>query len=98
MVKTMGDTGLDILEHMHGHYTEDEFFARVIAEPQVYSDFSVHNGLLYKRTGDTAVLCIPNISKGSKNIWEMVIRHAHSLLAHLGHKKTIQLLQEEVWW
>ena len=28
----------------------------------------------------------------------MIICHAHLLLAHLGYKKTIQLLCEEVWW
>ncbi|KIL62360.1 hypothetical protein M378DRAFT_36433, partial [Amanita muscaria Koide BX008] len=79
-------------------YGEDEFFKKVMADLEAYADFREDGGLLFKRAGEGRVLCIPNVKVGERNIREIIIGHSHSLLAHLGHKKTLHLLREEVWW
>ncbi|PFH44961.1 hypothetical protein AMATHDRAFT_121203, partial [Amanita thiersii Skay4041] len=79
-------------------YDEDEFFRKVLGGRETYLDFKEKDRLVYKRMGDSDVLCIPNVLIGKRSVREMIIDHAHSLLAHLGHKKTLQLLREETWW
>ncbi|EJC97404.1 ribonuclease H-like protein, partial [Fomitiporia mediterranea MF3/22] len=34
----------------------------------------------------------------NRNAREIVIEHAHSILAHLGLQKTLSYLREQVWW
>ncbi|KIL54486.1 hypothetical protein M378DRAFT_30200, partial [Amanita muscaria Koide BX008] len=79
-------------------YGDDTFFTKVVSQPDTFSDFRVTDGLIFKRSGVVEVLCIPDIVLGERKAREVIIAHAHSLLAHLGYKKTLQLLREEVWW
>ncbi len=44
------------------------------------------------------LLEIPNVLISNRSIREIVILHAHLLLAHLGAYKTLQFLQNYVWW
>ena len=44
------------------------------------------------------MIYIPDIWIGKRTMQEMIIDQAHSLLAHLGSKKTLLYLQEYVWW
>ncbi|KIL54962.1 hypothetical protein M378DRAFT_35238, partial [Amanita muscaria Koide BX008] len=79
-------------------YKEDPFFRSVLSKLTEYADFREERGLVYKHMGDAEVLCIPDISVNERRTREVIITHVHSLLAHLGHKKTLQVLREEVWW
>ena len=83
---------------MRNRYANDEFFTRIIGQPNVYSDFTLADGLIFKQANGAFVLCIPDIKTGERSVREIVICHAHSLLAHLGHRKTLALLHVEVWW
>lgn len=47
---------------------------------------------------DKRLLCIPDIVISKRRICEMLISHAHSILAHLGPKKTVTYLRDNVWW
>ncbi|KIL61394.1 hypothetical protein M378DRAFT_82677, partial [Amanita muscaria Koide BX008] len=85
-------------ECFRDRYKKDNFFAKIVGQPETFNDFRVHDGLIYKRSGDVEVLCVPDIMLGERRAREIIISHAHSLLAHLGYKKTLQLLREEVWW
>ena len=44
------------------------------------------------------MLCIPDILINNRQIREVIISHAHSILVHLGAMKTIGYLREIVWW
>ncbi|KIL59511.1 hypothetical protein M378DRAFT_30681, partial [Amanita muscaria Koide BX008] len=79
-------------------YGEDPFFAKILAKPTEYADFREEDGLILKRVGDVEALCIPDITISGRNAREIIISHVHSLLAHLGYKKTLQVLREETWW
>lgn len=43
-------------------------------------------------------MCVPDIMVGNRKAREVVITHAHSILAHLGARKTLWYLRESVWW
>lgn len=44
------------------------------------------------------LLCIPDIKIDGRSVCELCISQAHSILAHLGSRKTIAYLRGEVWW
>lgn len=83
---------------LRGRYVEDVFFKTVLARPKDFKNFSEESGLLYLRDGGRKVLCIPQCLIGGRSAREIIISHAHSILAHLGAQKTIAYLREQVWW
>ncbi|KAJ8594354.1 hypothetical protein M405DRAFT_691007, partial [Rhizopogon salebrosus TDB-379] len=89
--------GMDILNQIEGRYGEDPFFQPILsgtACPQ----YETSGGLVFRILDGKQLLCIPDISIDGWRIREVVITHAHSILAHLGDRKTIQYLENEVWW
>lgn len=46
---------------------------------------------------DQKVLCIPKLTVNGQSIREHVIDEAHSLLAHLGPRQTLDYLRDYVW-
>jgi hypothetical protein len=57
----------------------------------------VDEGLIYLRVNGGKVLCILKILVEGWNVQELVIKEAHSVLAHLGTTKTLMYLREYVW-
>lgn len=56
------------------------------------------DGLVVLRDDGAERLCIPDVLTDGRSLHEIVISHAHSLLAHLGAYKTLCLLRDHVWW
>jgi hypothetical protein len=52
----------------------------------------------YLRDNDKQILCVPNIKIGVRRLCEILISHAHSILAHLSPRKTLTYLHGNVWW
>ncbi|EMD40985.1 hypothetical protein CERSUDRAFT_131412, partial [Gelatoporia subvermispora B] len=90
--------GIDLRVSLRDRYHEDPFFKNILDNPKFYKNFRVRDGLIFVRERQSYLLCIPNIIVEARNARELVIRHAHSLLAHLGASKTLGLLREHVWW
>lgn len=44
---TASGEGIDIYGNIKGHYNEDSLFKNVIANPDHYRNFKLHDGLLY---------------------------------------------------
>lgn len=97
-VITEGDPGFDIPEIIRGKYTDDPFFREITEKPSHFKDFQFEDGLLFMTAGNKRVLCIPNVRENERSVREIIITHAHSILAHLGAKKTLGYLKENVWW
>ncbi|KAI0370090.1 hypothetical protein BV20DRAFT_995755, partial [Pilatotrama ljubarskyi] len=95
---TEASEGVDLLEVLRGRYSSDPFFAKIIQAPKEYKNFREENGLLFIRERGLERLCIPAILEKGRSVREIVILHAHSLLAHLGAYKTLGLLRDHVWW
>lgn len=79
-------------------YNEDDFFKLILEQPSHYKNFYVENGLVFRREGVRYLLCIPKILINGRSAREIVIEHAHSILAHLGARKTLLYLRDQVWW
>ena len=91
--------GFDIEESIRNHYMEDRFFKEVAEKPKEFRNFETRNGLIFRKEKGSEYLCIPNIHVlNERSLREIVISHAHSLLAHLGFYKTSQYLRDHVWW
>jgi len=87
---------------LEGRYGEDKFFKTVIESPDHYKNFEVvgkpGKEIVYMKDMNRRVLCVPDVSIGSRKAREIVITHAHSILAHLGTRKTLWYLRDNVWW
>jgi len=88
-----------LLQEAKGRYKEDLFFQKILDTPKAFKNFSLtEDGFIRLKLPDRIVVCIPDIKIGERTLREMVIDQAHSLLAHLGTKKTLSYLHEYVWW
>ena len=85
-------------ESLRGKYAQDSFFKIVLDSPTNYKNFVVEDSLVFCREGEGQILCIPDIWIDGKQACEVVIKHAHSILAHLGAWKTLAYLRDQVWW
>ncbi|KAG8934907.1 hypothetical protein FRC01_012956 [Tulasnella sp. 417] len=90
--------GIDIYGAITGRYGQDCLFKDVIADPARYRNFESRDGLLFLKDGGKSLLCIPDIKLGDCRVREILITYAHSLLAHLGSRKTVLYLRDHVWW
>ncbi|RPD55519.1 hypothetical protein L226DRAFT_469740 [Lentinus tigrinus ALCF2SS1-7] len=63
-----------------------------------FEHFQYIDRLMYKTEARTYQLCVPDVFVGSRRVWEILLQQAHSILAHLGSKKTLEYLCSEVWW
>ncbi|KAI0374720.1 hypothetical protein BV20DRAFT_913647, partial [Pilatotrama ljubarskyi] len=90
--------GVHLQKEIRQRYGEDPFFGDILKNPKHFKNFVVEDGLVLLKEQGRELLCIPNIIVNGRNIREIVISHAHSLLAHLGPHKTSSLLRDHVWW
>ncbi|TFK17823.1 hypothetical protein FA15DRAFT_553044, partial [Coprinopsis marcescibilis] len=91
--------GINVPEMIRGRYSECSFFKTVIANPCQYKNFVLDDELLYlKKEDGQRVLAIPNCKMEGRSIREIIIGEAHTLLAHLGTRKTLDYLRDHVWW
>ncbi|KAF7371586.1 Transcription factor [Mycena venus] len=93
-----GDPTVNFPACLVDKYSEDRFFQVVLEKPDSYKNFEVKDGLIFLRDSDRRILCIPDILIGRRNVRDIVISHAHSILAHLGPRKTLYYLKDNVWW
>ncbi|KAJ8473319.1 hypothetical protein ONZ51_g7961 [Trametes cubensis] len=90
---------IDLQEALRDRYGEDQFFKRVLDAPRTHKNFRASaDGLVFLHEKGRDVLCVPDVLHGGRGIREIVIHHAHTLLAHLGSYKTLSLLRDHVWW
>ncbi|RDX43294.1 hypothetical protein OH76DRAFT_1307167, partial [Lentinus brumalis] len=95
---TASEVGMALPGCLRGRYAEDTFFRKILATPDQFPHFVYTDGLLYKKQAGTHLLCIPDVLFGSRRLREILLRHAHSIHAHLGTKKILEYLRAEVWW
>jgi len=88
-----------LLSQIKGQYHKDPFYKKILDSLHSFKNFETpDSGYIHLKLADRKVLCIPNIQEGERHLQETIIDQAHSLLAHLGHKKTLTYLREYVWW
>ncbi|KAI5821995.1 hypothetical protein K523DRAFT_257658, partial [Schizophyllum commune Tattone D] len=90
--------GVRIEDLVCDKYHEDEFFAKILAEPSHFVNFEVLEGLVFIKQEGKRLLCIPNVREGGRSVRGFIIQEVHTLLAHLGASKVIPVLRGQVWW
>ncbi|KAI0328359.1 hypothetical protein GY45DRAFT_1224631, partial [Cubamyces sp. BRFM 1775] len=90
--------GLHLEKEIRERYKEDPFYQDILTNPKHHKNFDVRDGLVLLKDRGRELLCVPNVLLNGRNVREIVIAHAHSLLAHLGPHKTLDLLRDHVWW
>ncbi|KAG9227856.1 hypothetical protein CCMSSC00406_0008678 [Pleurotus cornucopiae] len=90
--------GVNLEEVLRFRYLEDPLFKAIVDKPKDFRNFKVSDGLIYLNEKERTVLCIPRITHEGRNLREIVIAEAHSLLAHLSTNKTVDYLRDSVWW
>ncbi|RPD56921.1 hypothetical protein L226DRAFT_426701, partial [Lentinus tigrinus ALCF2SS1-7] len=92
------ELGMEMPGCLRGRYAEDAFFKRIVEAPDQFHHFKYVDGLLYQEHNESYQLCIPDVLIGTRKAREVLLKHAHSILAHLGARKTLDYLRGEVWW
>ena len=87
-----GEKDLRIPSYLKGKYSNDPFLKHVVEKPKEFKNFEVIDDIVYLRSAGTNLLCIPNILFGNRRLREILITHAHSILAHLRAQKTLTYL------
>ncbi|KAF9441100.1 hypothetical protein P691DRAFT_685009 [Macrolepiota fuliginosa MF-IS2] len=90
--------GIDVLESVHNRYMDNNMFQRIITHPKEHKNFESIDGLLYIKHQDNKCLCIPDMLIEGRQLREIIITEAHSLLAHLSMQRTLAYLRDYVWW
>jgi hypothetical protein len=93
-----GSQHLDLEKLIANSYSDDLFFKQILETPSAFHNFEVDNGLIYLKSSDHRVLCVPKLTYNGHNLREIVISEAHSILAHLGLRKTLDYLRDHFWW
>ncbi|KAF8576759.1 hypothetical protein K439DRAFT_1299684, partial [Ramaria rubella] len=94
----MAESDVPLPDCLKNQYSNDSFFKVVLENPNDYKNFEMSDGLLLLKNGDSCILCIPDLRIGNRHAREIIILHAHSILAHLGTRKMLHYLQDNVWW
>ena len=97
-ILSWSNVGLDLLDELQGRYHQDPVFQAILQRPSDFWNFKVMDQLIYLRESEQKVLCIPKVLIQGWSTQEIVISEAHSLLTHLGAAKTLDYLQDHVWW
>jgi hypothetical protein len=56
-VLDLGEPTLDIHNSIHGRYSEDSFFAKIVKDPTTFRNFKVSNELVFLKDNERWVLC-----------------------------------------
>jgi hypothetical protein len=97
-VISLGDPSTDIYSLVVNRYKDDRFFGKIIDNPAAFKNFEVSNDRIFLRDNGKRIPCVPDFMVGERHVREIIISHAHSILAHLGPSKTLTYLRENVWW
>jgi hypothetical protein len=87
-----------LLKDVKARYWEDPFYKKVLDSPKEFRNFEVTDGIVRVKLRDRSLLCVPDVKVDGRRLHEIIINDAHSLLAHLGTRKTLAYLREYVWW
>ncbi len=93
-----GRAGIDLRSIIRNKYSSDPLFRKILAQSKDFRNFEVEDGLIFLKMEDCKLLCIPDLVHKGHSMKEIVIDEAHSLLAHLGARKTLACLRDHVWW
>ncbi len=97
-IVSSGGLDFDFPACVRAQYSRDKFFVKILMAPEQHKNYALEDSLIYLKQNGSRVLCIPDIFVQARRLREILISHAHSILAHLGARKTSLYLRDQVWW
>jgi hypothetical protein len=88
----------ELMGDIHNQYHKDPPFRIILDAPRSFKNFELKDGIMRLKLRDRTVICVPDVKVKGRRLQEMVMSQAHSLLAHLGARKTLTYLRDHVWW
>ena len=98
LFKTIGNQDEPFPDCLKGRYAEDPAFKPILENPSNFTNFEIMDDLIFFRSEGVIKLAVPDVKVNNQSVRELVIRQAHSILAHLGGHKTTMYLRDQVWW
>ncbi|QRW20521.1 Transposon Ty3-I Gag-Pol polyprotein [Rhizoctonia solani] len=89
---------LDMNEAIANGYQSDKEYAKIVNKPLQFAQFELRDNLLYFTEHSRTYLCIPDTTVGEWHIQTLLISHVHSIVSHLGYKKTYAYMRESLYW
>ena len=98
LLEVASELGISFPECIRNRYKEDKFFLPILENPEEFTNFSVRNGLVLFVSEGSETIAVPDVRESEQSIREVLIRQAHSILAHLSDEKTVTYMRDQVWW
>ena len=98
LFETSSNLGISFPECIKGRYSEDKFFAPILANPDEFTNFVVKDGLVFFTSDEAEGVAVLDVLVNDQRVREVLIGQAHSILAHLSDEKTITYMRDQVWW
>ncbi|KAF8752795.1 hypothetical protein RHS01_07224 [Rhizoctonia solani] len=89
---------IDVVSAIAEGYKKDKDYEKIIEEPSQFPQFELRKELIYFSKHGRLYLCVPNTTSGDWHIRTLLISHAHSMVSHLGYKKTYAYMRESLYW
>ena len=97
-MEVSSDLGIAFPECIRNRYKEDKFFEAILTNPEEFTNFLVEDGLVFFVSEEMRTITVPDVKVGGERVREVLIKQAHSILAHLGGEKTATYMRDQVWW
>ncbi len=96
-MKMEGD--LDLHNVLQKGYEHDAVCKKVLENPTHHERFRIREGLVeHLNNRGHWVLCVPECKHGRKRLAQIILEHAHTVMQHLGNKKTNEYVRRWFWW
>ncbi|CEL60395.1 Transposon Ty3-I Gag-Pol polyprotein OS=Saccharomyces cerevisiae (strain ATCC 204508 / S288c) GN=TY3B-I PE=3 SV=2 [Rhizoctonia solani AG-1 IB] len=89
---------IDVTKAIAEGYSNDKDYAKIIEEPSQYPQFELRDELLFYNEHGRSYLCVPDAMIDKWSVRALLISQAHSMVAHLGYKKTYAYMRESLYW
>jgi hypothetical protein len=88
----------ELMGDIKNQYHKDPLFKIILDAPRSFKNFELKDRVMRLKLKDRTVICVPDVKIKGRRLQEMVMSQAHSLLTHLGARKTLTYLRDHVWW
>ena len=81
-------------------YHSDKLYSKILEKPKAHTLFDLKDGLVFtKNLLKWDILCVPHKAfQNGRQVIEIIIDHAHSIIGHFGQFKTTQYIRRYFWW
>ncbi|TFK79065.1 hypothetical protein K466DRAFT_506218, partial [Polyporus arcularius HHB13444] len=89
----------ELLRILKQGYRDDAVCRKIVDNPTHHERFRLRDGIVeHLNNRGTWVMCVPESKHGRKRLAQVILEHAHTVMGHLGVKKTNEYVRRWFWW